>query len=187
MKDKNMINIIIINMNLRSLITIYMIVFHYWKITRTSIMNKIGNIKTIYILEDGNLKNATLRYYLDTFMKDDLDYNLFVRIRDVNGVHSIGYRGKLSSVKNIEIKEYTHLPRKIFSLSNGNEHVNFDLNELDNYWRHTIEKGSNAITKMTDILIMFGIKADTINMFNPPTFEKTSLDISTLDIKDLYS
>lgn len=172
------------------MINIVIMLLHYWNILWEYIFDKIGNIYLVYYITDKNTshkKNISFNFYTGYNLNQYKNGTYYVKNINKYGTNHIIFKGdvaEINKIKNIELNIDTPR-RKNIILQKDNEPININLEILDNYKQNMIIS-INPVVNLGEILRILDIPCATITIIKHFPFSRQTIDVSNVNINDIY-
>ncbi|CAH6420912.1 Hypothetical protein MVR_LOCUS207 [uncultured virus] len=147
----------------------------------------------VYYVDNGSVSNITLRYYSGYGLGSYIKGKYYVRIYTADGTQHMAWRGELLQVPQaITTACLSYDPdaeppaRKKIVLINNEKPIDLDLRILDGYCRNVQQFGEAAVTNMSEITQLLGVKCTHVSIIESRLFKKTVRLVSDTDLGYLY-
>lgn len=175
-------------MNKSLLIQVYLCIYYYYRLIRKLMLNYLGKIIFVYHINDHQLNNITLNYYMGYNLRKYNFGSFYVKMIGPSDTHHIVINGDLehiNSIKNIDVANNSPKRKKII-LSNNNVPLNINMEVLDKYKVVSDYVGDIGIKNLGLILYYMGIKCTDVTIMEMFPFTKKTFNVNEIEIDHLY-
>jgi hypothetical protein len=166
---------------------IYLKIYQFYCFLWKHIFKKIGTFTILYFIDQDNIKNITINYYLGFSLDKFKNGSFYAKIYNENDFNHIVYKGDILQLEKIKTinTPYKSFKRKKFLLTHNDSPMHIDLNILDNY-KKNMDYFDSSETNLGKILFIMGYKCNKIIIIQTNPIVKTIKNVDEVEIDNLY-